>query len=111
METAIQLRKRQLEMELDWIPRLQNIEADAITKSDFTAFKESNRIPMTAEMLSGQFHILPRLLALGEEFQRELTESKEAREAEKVPEAMSKPWRRRGKKRPASKRLRATDPW
>ena len=121
METAIQLRSRQVELDLDWIPRLQNIEADAITNSDFAAFDDTRRIAVTAESLSDKFILLPKLLALGEEFQNDLAEKREARAKDAADELAgdgckeltkgSNLGRRKGRKRPASQRLRNTDPW
>ena len=38
MELVCQLQKRQYHLDLQWIPRLQNIEADALTNGDFEGF-------------------------------------------------------------------------
>ena len=115
------MRSRQVDFDLDWIPRLQNIEADAITNSDFAAFDDTRRIAVTAESLSDKFILLPKLLALGEEFQNDLAEKREARAkdaADELPGDRCKELtkgsnlgRRKGRKRPASQRLRNTDPW
>ena len=43
-EFAAQLRKLRLNLDLQWIPRNQNEEADALTNCDFGAFSEDRRI-------------------------------------------------------------------
>ena len=48
-ELAVQLRQRQVELALDWIPREQNIEADALTNADFSALDQEKRINLDVE--------------------------------------------------------------
>ena len=104
MEIGVQVRKRQVELNLGWIPRLQNIEADAITNSEYGHFKEENRVPTSVEELNKQFILLPKLLEVGQEFVLGLKEAKE------VPRQDSGKSQRK-RKRPMSDRLRVTDPW
>ena len=63
-ELAAQLRALNAELTLEWVPRLQNEEADALTNGDFTAFQMEHRIPMEVSGLS--FLVLPRLAEVAE---------------------------------------------
>eukprot|EP00435_Cladocopium_sp_Y103_P017854 s3622_g4.t1 len=51
MQLAWTLRKNDLEMRLDWLPRLQNREADALTNGDFTGFDDTLRVEIQPEDL------------------------------------------------------------
>ena len=42
-ELAAQLRALNAELSLEWVPRLQNEEADALTNGDFSAFRPEHR--------------------------------------------------------------------
>ena len=44
MELACQLERVGLELDLTWAPRNQNVEADALTNSEFQGFDEKKRI-------------------------------------------------------------------
>ena len=43
-EFAAQLKSRHAELDLAWVPRDQNEEADALTNGDYSAFNPSLRI-------------------------------------------------------------------
>ena len=43
-ELAAQLKKRSLKLDLQWVPRDQNEEADALTNGDFSSFDPGRRI-------------------------------------------------------------------
>ena len=53
MELASQLKRFGLEMDLGWIPRSQNSEADVLTNSGFEGFKPNKRIATTFEDYNG----------------------------------------------------------
>ena len=95
-ELAIQLRDRNLALGLEWVPRLQNEEADGLTNEDYTAFSEHNRMDVDLGCLD--FKVLPELLKVGEELHHEIVQ----RRAAKVRKA-------EGKLKKA--KLRVTDPW
>ena len=38
MELSVQLRKYDLDLDLGWVPRAQNTEADALTNEEFSGF-------------------------------------------------------------------------
>ena len=139
MEIAIQLRKRQISMSLDWIPRLQNEEADAITNEDFKSFAAEHRITTSVEEAAEAFVLLPRLLKAGEEVQGIVDETakKPGLGSAGKKKTVLKPWdpkmvmtdlmgarlvarrdveptrqnTKKRKKRPLGQRLRATQPW
>ena len=56
MQLAWTLHCRDLELRLDWLPRLQNREADALTNGDFSGFSADLRIEIEPEeLLEDQF--------------------------------------------------------
>ena len=76
MEIGVQVRLRQVELNLGWIPRLQNIEADAITNAEFGHFTDSNRVEVSVKEVNERLILLPHLLKIGEEFMLGLREAK-----------------------------------
>merc|ERR1739841_63675 len=56
MELAVQLSLRNAILRADWIPRLQNEEADALTNSDFRHFNPEKRIQVDLDSIG--FRIL-----------------------------------------------------
>eukprot|EP00435_Cladocopium_sp_Y103_P057986 s1874_g20.t1 len=59
MQLAWTLHKNDLEMRLDWLPRLQNKEADALTNGDFTGFHDSLRVEIQpGDLLEDRFQEL-----------------------------------------------------
>jgi len=61
MELAVQLKRLGLEMDLKWIPRGQNSEADSLTNSEFMGFDSSKRIIVEFEDL--KFEVMDKLMA------------------------------------------------
>ena len=59
-EMAAQLQAREAELDLQWIPRNQNEEADGLTNEDFSQFDPSRRIMVEIERL--KFLILPKMI-------------------------------------------------
>ena len=99
MEVAAQCHARLLQPSVQWIPRMQNVEADALTNEEFDAFSLKNRIPIDVAQLP--LLVLPKLLEHGEKFltQRDALKEERAKQAKRQKE----------KKEPLSLRLR--DPW
>ena len=61
MQLAWTLHCKDLELRLDWLPRLQNREADALTNGDFTGFDPDLRVEIKPEeLLDDQFKELLR---------------------------------------------------
>ena len=61
-ELAAQLRSRGMSLNLEWAPRDQNDEADALTNEDFTAFDPARRIEVDVETV--EWLVLPRMLGV-----------------------------------------------
>ena len=97
-ELAVQLRALNADLSLEWVPRLQNEEADALTNGDFSAFKPSNRVPLDVEKLN--FLVLPRLAEIAEELHADILRRRGSGE---TPEG-----RARGS---AARKLKERDPW
>ena len=75
-EMAVQMEEGAWDLELEWVPRDQNIEADAITNQDFSAFTASREIKVDCATL--KFKVLNEMLALGDTFYEERESAKEA---------------------------------
>jgi len=100
MEVAHQLDRAGVVLDLRWIPRLQNIEADALTNWEFEGFDPARRIHVDLAELP--FAWLPDLLRAGEKFYQDIDDLKEAKRAQ-AEEAGGRVGRRL--------KLRDRDPW
>lgn len=61
-ELAEQIRTRNLELDLVWVPREQNEEADSLTNGDYTAFDPSLRIHV--DISAVQWLVLDELMSV-----------------------------------------------
>ena len=105
MELAVQVGLRNAVLRANWLPRLQNEEADALTNSDFRHFDSSKRIHVDLDSLD--FKILNKLFAVGDEYVEELAKLKEK---DKLRRLSSNAEAGRPKRR-KSDALRERDPW
>jgi hypothetical protein len=105
MELAVQVGLRNAVLRANWLPRLQNEEADALTNSDFRHFDPSKRIDVDLETLD--FKILNKLFAVGDEYVEELAKLKEK---DKLRRETSNAEAGQPKRR-KSDALRERDPW
>ena len=105
MELAVQVGLRNATLRANWIPRLQNEEADALTNSEFHHFDLSKRIEVDLEKLG--FVVMNDFFAVGDTYLAELAELK-ASEKERKARA---PQMDRPQKRRHSDTLREKDPW
>eukprot|EP00435_Cladocopium_sp_Y103_P069710 s303_g33.t2 len=100
MQLAWWLHTRELELQLDWLPRLQNREADALTNGDFSGFDPSLRVEIKPDdLLEKDFK---QLMDLGSELYGEVKELRRKRKEGNVRPV------------PASKKTRSSDligPW
>ena len=104
MEPATQLGRRAAALRADWIPRLQNEEADALTNWEFRHFDESKRIEVDLEKLN--FHVMRDLFSAGDDYLSEIEKLKsQARTA-----TASEP-DRKARKVAKGQSLRERDPW
>ena len=108
MELASQLDRQGIDLQLEWIPRGQNCEADDLTNERFEDFAEERRIEVDFESLG--FLVMPRLMEEAGRLDSELKIYKTSREAKldkiksgeiKLPETKK---RKKGQ-------LRWEDPW
>ena len=79
MELSVQLQKLGLELELGWIPRGQNEEADALTNKEFGGFDMKKRIEKNFGDL--KFEILDELMLKAGELDAEIKLAKSSKEA------------------------------
>ena len=87
-------------LDLFWVPREQNVLADALTNDDYSAFDLKNRIPV--EWPCKGLPVLSQFLKEGEVMYRQIEMIKEN------PDSRNN---QRAKRTPNSERLRVTDPW
>ena len=111
MELATQLGRRAVTLRADWLPRLQNEEADALTNMDFRHFVDENRIHVDLENLD--FLVMSDLVASGDCL-AELEAFKQKRDKQSTEASAGKrkgvsmrerDWGRKGAT------LRERDPW
>ena len=76
MELAEQLRARRLALQLWWLPREANTEADALTNGELGAFDASRRIAFDWESLP--WRALPGLLKEGAAFAEQVAAQRAA---------------------------------
>jgi hypothetical protein len=79
VELSVQLQKRGLELELGWIPRGQNEEADALTNKEFGGFDMEKRIVKDFGDL--EFEILDELMMKAGELDADIKLAKSSKEA------------------------------
>ena len=74
MEVAHQCHRRGLVLRANWVPRLENQEADDLTNLDFKSFDPRRRLQVDLDRL--EFGVLDRLFAEGDRYVAELAELK-----------------------------------
>ena len=102
-ELAMQLRQQSMDLSLDWAPRDQNEEADALTNADFGAFSEDRR--MRVEVAEVKWIVLDKLMDVARDLYAEVRRRREQR----GPRAGG-PGHGRPEGRP-KKKLREVHPW
>ena len=102
MELAYQLAKLEASLNLHWIPREQNEEADDLTKGRYDKFEESRRIEVSLEEIG--FEIIPKMAEVAGQLDEEIKLKKASKEGKK--EAVQ-----RERKTPAEMKLRVSQPW
>ena len=104
MELSEQLDLRQSWLALNWAPRQQNTEADALTNGEFGDFDPAHRIDLDPNKID--WLVLGEMIEAGGGMVEELRVAREKKRAEKA--AMKKSGRKR---RLAAGALRDRDPW
>ena len=106
IELAWQSAKRRVALRAEWVPRLQNEEADDLTNGKFDKFDPAKRIEVDLERL--QFGILDKLLASGEAYHAEVEEAKALAKAERLA---NRNRTERKKRKLKGEPLKVSDPW
>ena len=70
MELALQLHVKKVNLELYWLPRLQNIEADSLTNDDASKFDTKYRVRFDLQKFEGL--VLGDMLRAGVELYEEI---------------------------------------
>ena len=92
-EFALQLRARSAELSLQWVPRDQNEEADALTNDEFGAFDPARRLDINIGEL--EWMILPAMLKVSEEIYQDLKGRRKRRKSSlAVSQTKTKPQER-----------------
>ncbi len=99
MELASTLEDLGLQLDLRWVPRDLNEEADNLSKGIYTGFEPSRRVPLAVEEV--KWHVLDEFMKLGANF---CQETKRLREQHHQGPA-------HGSKRRRGDRLRDREPW
>ena len=55
MDLALQLHVKRVRLDLHWLPRLQNVEPDALTNNDLSRFDPVNRVRFDLQKFKGFF--------------------------------------------------------
>ena len=107
MELSTQLSRRGATFRADWIPLLQNEEADALTNSDFRHFDPAKSIAVDLSDL--KFNVLNHLFDNGDASLKEL-QSLKAKVPKAAPSSLpTVPAKKRRRKKGDA--LRDRDPW
>ena len=102
MEVSHQCRRRGVALRANWVPRLENQEADDLTNMEFKAFDMRNRIDVRLDDLN--FGVLRELFEVGDAYVAELEAQKAAHKAFAMEGGEKK-------RRKADELLRVKDPW
>lgn len=98
MELAHQLGDMEVSLNLHWIPREQNEEADDLSKGRFEKFSEKKRIHVDLEKMD--FRVIPILAEVAGKLDEEIRLKKVSKE-KSLPE----------RKTPAEEKMRMKQPW
>ena len=110
IELAWQCSRRRIALRAEWVPRLQNEEADDLTNWDFTKFRPENRVEVKLDEM--RFGVLSRLLETGESYFQEIEAAKQqAKEAKEKGVNLNKGAGKGRRKKLRDGSLRETDPW
>ena len=104
-ELAAQMRARRLHLDLAWIPRNQNEEADALTNGRLEGFDSNLRMHIDLETVG--FLILPKMMAVADALYEDVR-ARRARTAATTAPPTSPQGTTRKKRR---RTLRERDPW
>ena len=98
-----------MDLALDWYPRDQNEEADALSNSDFSEFTPANRVNINLERI--QWFLLNEYLAAADDMYNEVKNFRMPDREGKVKEKKEKKEHKLNRKHKKDKPLRERDPW
>ena len=98
MQLAVSLDETQLWLDLQWVPREDNVLADALTIRDFSSFSADNRVEarVDSDTFPTLFQMVSEAKALFDALQQSKANAREPREWTRIPK---------------NKKLKAADPW
>ena len=105
LELSEQLRRRRAILDLQWLPRDANAEADALTNLNFEGFTPGNRIEVKAAEI--KWAILPEIMGVSMDLYKDVCDQRLASKNA----AAGKTARKQAYKTAANKRMKWTDPW
>ena len=82
MELAEEMREKDLRVDLEWISRDRNTEADDLSNGNWAAFDEKMRVEVEAEKV--EWKVLGDLMKRSEDLYCEITKLKEEKKQEKL---------------------------
>jgi hypothetical protein len=101
MELAVQLHRRGITLDVSWIPREQNVEADEISNGVFRNFDPA--LQVKCDLSEIRFEVLDDLMEEAANFYGEMMVKKNSKVLLKASAS--------SKKRRIEDKLRSTDPW
>ena len=90
-------------MDLQWVPRGENTLAVELTNQDYSSFCMEDRI--NVEFKDIQWQVLPEILQVSGDLYRDVCRQREQHKLKNHRDV------NKGKKRPATGKLKWTDPW
>jgi hypothetical protein len=102
IELSEQLRKRKALLDLVWVPRDDNTEADELTNLDYHSFDMANRIEV--EFKTIKWEVLPDILQVSEDLYKDVCQQRETRKSRNIQPIAKR-------KRAVAGKLKWTDPW
>jgi hypothetical protein len=102
LELAVQLHRRGISLDVSWIPRQQNAEADEISNGVSRNISPDKEV--RCDLAEIRFEVLDEPMEEAAAFYGEMMKKKEAKSHSKVSIVP-------GKKRRTEDKLRSTDPW
>ena len=97
-EMAAFMEDKGIVLHLDWVPRNQNEEADALSNERFEGFDLSKRVEVNVENLP--FYVLPKLIEIADDLYGRVWEARKCVDQKAVHTAPRK-----------ARPLRERDPW
>jgi hypothetical protein len=86
MQLTTTLARRSLWLDLAWVPREENKEADELTNEEFQSFDPARRMEISLKDLD--LDVLEKLLEVSESFEKVRLEQKEVKAAQQRKEAL-----------------------